>query len=164
MNEKKENLNELLSGLVGAEEAAQTAEDIAAGDAIIERFDSPLPDEAVVSAIKKKIGSRLWLKRQQRVVRRTSEMAVAAVLVVAVLIAAVFIQKRQERGIVYGPERPVYREWEQDMSNADEYSLLSAQVAEIESSILSIGLDEDNEQRDVLFDLEIEVLELGNGW
>ena len=96
MKEKKENLNELLSGLVGAEEAAQTAEDIAAGDAIIERFDSPLPDEAVVSAIKKKIGSRLWLKRQQRVVRRTSEMAVAAVLVVAVLIAAVFIQNRQE--------------------------------------------------------------------
>ena len=161
MKEKKENLNELLTGLVGAEEAAQTAEDIAAGDAIIERFDSPLPDEAVVSAIKKKIGSRLWLKRQQRVVRRTSEMAVAAVLVVAVLIAAVFIQNRQENGIVIVP---TYIEWEQDMSGDPEYSLLSAQVAEIESSILSIGLDEDNEQRDVLFDLEIEVLELGNGW
>jgi hypothetical protein len=163
MNEKKENLNEVLSGLVGAEEAAQMAEDIAAGDAIIEQFDSPVPDAAVVSGIKKQIGSRLWLKKRRRAVRRTSETAVAAVLVVAVLISAVFIQNRQKPIVAY--ETPIYSEWEQEISGDPEYALLVAQVEDIEASLLSISLDEDDEQDDILFDVEMEILEMeGNIW
>jgi len=160
MNEKNENLKEVLSGIVGGEEAAQMAEDIKAGDSLIEQFDSPLPDAAVVSGIKKQIGTRLWLRKQQRVVRRTSEMAVAAVLAVAVLISMVFMQNRQGTG----SDLAIYSEWELEMSGDPEYSLLSAKVADIEASLLSIGLDEDNEQESILFDLEMEVLELVNGW
>jgi hypothetical protein len=161
MNDNNENLNEVLSGLVGAEEAAQMEKDIAAGDAIIDRFDSPVPDEAVVSSIKKQIGSRLWLKKRQRAIRRTSEMAVAAVLVVAVLISAVFMQNRTKLGIVYAPDASYMSN---DGIGDSEYALIAAQVADIEASLLSMSFDEDNEQEYALFDMEMEALEMGNGW
>ena len=164
MNEKNENLKELLSGLADAEEAAQMAEDIAAGDAIVDRFDSPRPDAAVVSGIKRQVAARLWLSKRRRFVRRTSEAVLAAVLVVGVLFGVMLMQNGQEPGVainlgIWGEAS------EEKIAGDPEYALLVSEAEEIESSLLMIRLDENNDEEDVLFDIEMEVLEMnGNFW
>ena len=159
MNENRENLKELLSSIAGREEAAQMAEDIAAGDAIIDQFDAPMPDAAVLSGIKKQIASQLWMKKRRRFVRRTSEAAVAAVLVIGVLLGALIMQKGPEPAMAMNLS--IWGEATDDMTVSDpEYALLVSELEEIESSLLTIRLDENDSEEDVLYDIEMELLEM----
>lgn len=164
MDENKENLKELLSGLVDEKEASQMAGDVAVGDAILDQFDAPKPDAAVLSGIKKQIASRLWMRKRRRFVRRTSEAAVAAVLVVGVILGALIMQKTHEPGVAMN--LAIWGEATDDMAVSDpEYALLLGELEEIESSLLMIRLDEDNYEEDMLFDVEMEMLDMdGNFW
>ena len=163
-NDDNENLKELLSELFDVTEAAEAMSDINAGDAIIAGSPSPMPDEAIVRGIKKQVRNRLWLSKRRRFVRRTSEAAVAAVLVIGVLIGLVITQSRHDSSAALNLN--IWGEATLEVIETDpEYVLLIGEIEEIEASLLTIRLDEDSVENDDLFEIEMEMLEMeGNFW
>lgn len=160
MKNKKENLEKLLSELLSDDEAVKTMADIVAGDELIERSASPAPDAAIVRAIKSQVTSRLRLKKRRRFVRRRSEAVAAAVLVIGVLLGLVFMQSQPKNGIALN-----FDIWGGSTAEAaeidSEYAMMVGEIEEIEASLLSIRLDEDDSERNHLLGIEIEIETLG---
>ena len=139
MENKNEKLKELLSDLLDEEQAVQAERDICAGDELLSKFPSPKPDAVVVSSIKKKVASKLWVRKRRRVVRRSSEVVAAAILVIGVLLGLTFIDNSKLDSLATIGS---VSEW--SISDDAEYSLMVSEVEEIEGRIISIQMDEDD--------------------
>ncbi len=90
MSDKNENLDDIFSGFLNAEDAARAAEDIRQGDKLLEQYQAPEPDELLLEQINVQIAAKL-ASRPTSGVRWMHRSAVAAVAVVLISLATVLL-------------------------------------------------------------------------
>ncbi len=163
MDEQRENLDSLLKSLYGEEAAEAVKEDIRLGDEILNSHPSPEPDAAVVEEIKSNVLAAL--ANRKRVHRRVSayRSVVAAALLLIITGLGVRFMTYQETPYA-GSEIAI-----EDIDTADffggdlQLAMLADEVDEIESSILSVSLDESFSDPELDMDeIEMEILEVSS--
>ena len=145
-----------MKNLLG-DQADKFSEDISRGDDLLRSFPAPKPDPDVVKNIKNNIANQLKQNKRRRNVRRSSEVAVAAVLLVAATLSFVFLHQTHNN-IPNNGSFANTSEW--ILYDDTEYSLILSEVESLESNITVIRMDEDNYENDNLIDIEMEMLEL----
>lgn len=159
MNNEYENLDSLLNSLYGEEEAEAVKEDIRIGDEIIASAGELVPDDAVISGIKRDISERLLARRSRRMNMISLRVVAAAMIAVVAFFGIQNMQRQTSPPTSFddlGPD--VWNFWGEDATA----SIMADELDEIENTILSISLGEDETESDDFFDsLEIEVMACG---
>lgn len=151
MDELNENLNKLFG-----DEASKVREELHKGDELLSGFAAPKPDAVVISHIKLKISAQLRTRKHHRMIRRSCEMAVAAVLVVGVFLGLVLMQNKQDTS-----QQTYAAAVEWNITEDNEYSLIVNELENIEGRITTIRLDDDEEDYfDTIADIEMEMLNI----
>ena len=157
MNNEYEDLDSLLNSLYGEEEADAVKEDIRIGDGIIASAGELVPDDAVISGIKRDISERLLARRSRRM-NMISLRVVAAAMIAVVAFFGIQNMLRQPGSPVPATGPVIWDIWGEDATA----SIMADELDEIENTILSISLGEDETESDDIFDsLEIEVMACG---
>jgi len=157
MTKNNENLNELFSAFLDADNVEQAAGDIRTGDEILTNHPGPVLDSDAVANLKSDIRSQLSRRRVRKIVLQR----IAAVIVIIASVAAVFISKS------YGPAQPVTASASIWLDKTDEQiASLTEQIGDIETEmfIIRLGADGNGNGFD-LTEIETEIENLnGNFW
>jgi hypothetical protein len=160
MNNKDENLKELLNKFYAEAEAAKAKEDILRGEQIISDNPSPQPDEKLISEIKSRVSVEL-AKQDKRGVRtylRTALAAAAAILIVSGLIVMYNHKTVKPTG---GPIISQAGIEDSDFTADDaELAVLAADIEALEDEILALRLGGNGTERMNADEIEIELLEI----
>ncbi len=157
MTKNNENLNELFSAFLDADNAEQAASDIRTGDEILASHPGPGLDSGAIANLKSDIRSQLSRRRARKIVLQRT----AAAIVIIASVSAVFISK------TYGPVQPVTTTasiW-QDRTD-EQIASLTEQIGDIETemSIIRLGADGNGDGFD-LTEIEMEINNInGNFW
>ncbi len=163
MNNKNENLKELLNKFFSEAEAARAEEDILRGEQIIADNPAPQPDARVISNIKARVRSEL-AKREKRGVftyLRATMTAAAAVLIIGVILF--MIHPAEERSLPTVAEGTIPQGiWEsEDLMDDDvELAMLAANIDAVEEEVLALRFGDGSDEMINLDEVEIEVLEI----
>lgn len=164
MDQSTENLTELVTRFYDEPESAQVLGDITVGDELLDRNRAPEPDAGLIAAIKKQIQVRLML-RERRIFRPTVQrVAIAACLMIIALVGMKLLT--QTRPVATGPAMAALsRIWADDsdpLSGGDmQFALLTAEVDEINDSILRIRMDEwGTDSEAAVSELEMEIADI----
>ncbi len=153
MSESGENLEKLIASFYEAADAEQVRREIQLGDEMMGSCPDVRPDGRVVDAIKsmvaKEAASR---KRRGRIIRNIG--AVAAVAVIATVYAVLLAPKPNPAIIAIVPAPWVIDE--EDVS----VTIASNELDELMESMLETSLDEYNDERTSLEELEREIQEV----
>jgi hypothetical protein len=165
MNEKDENLKELLNKFYAEAEAAKVEEDILRGEQIIGDNPPPQPDARLIRDIKARVRTEL-ARREKRAVftyLRATVTAAAAVLIIGVTLFMIHKTERQSppsiaEGII--PQGI----WEsEDLMNDDVgLAVLAANIDAVEDDMLALRFDEKNDEMMNLDDVEVDVWEISD--
>jgi hypothetical protein len=165
MNNKDENLKEILNKFYAESESAKIEEEILRGEQIIADNPAPQPDARLVSDIKARVGTELARREKRRVFTylRATVTAAAAVLIIG---ATLFMIHKTER-----PVRPSVVQgtipqgiWEsEDLMNDDVgLAVLAANIDAVEDDVLALRFDEQSYETMNLDDVEADVLEISD--
>lgn len=161
IEQKDENLNELLMRFYDRCEAEQIGDEIRDADQMLDSFVAPEPD---LAGIKSTLASRLGQKSRAKVLYRAVAIAAAVVIIAAGL--NIYIQ--QNAGIETGPTVATMptQPWQSiasAQSDAD-MAVFSAEAEEIEEELIALELAEsDNGNGEIaglIEDMEAELIEI----
>jgi hypothetical protein len=168
MNNKDENLKEILNKFYAEAESAKIEETILRGEQIIADNPALGPDARLISDIKARVRTEL-LRREKRAVftyLRATVTAAAAVLIIGVTL---FMIHKTER-----PSRPSVAQgtipkdiWESENLMNDDVGLavLAANIDAVEDDVLAMRFDDESYETMNLDDVEADVLEIsGDLW
>jgi hypothetical protein len=163
MNNKNENLKELLNKFFSEAEAARAEEDILRGEQIIADNPAPQPDARVISDIKARVRSELARREKRGVFTylRATMTAAAAVLIIGVILF--MIHPAEERSLPTVAEGTIPQGiWEsEDLMDDDvDLAMLAANIDAVEEEVLALRFDEQGDKMINLDEVEIEVLEI----
>ncbi|MHB0946598.1 MAG: hypothetical protein ACYC3B_05470 [Sedimentisphaerales bacterium] len=157
---KNENLDGLLAKFFLASEAKQVKDDFSFVDGAFEKFPAAKPAEQTIEEIKRKIAVKLSTQKHSiswpRVILQTAAVA-AVVIAVAVLTwpdkpAGSIATKTQGQGI--------------QLVSETDISLYEAEIAQLNSELLTLNYGEENGTNGRLLDLteqvEVEIIETDN--
>jgi len=168
MTENRENLDELLSRFLDEGQTHEAAEDIRAGEKLLVSFSAPACDQAVINSIKAQIEVHLEARKRQKLVRSMFyRVAVAAAIVVLAIAGVKFFPEpeRKATGVASAAYASIWDD-ESGTGSDEQLTALTAQIDEIEASMLAIKLGENGvEGGTILTDLEVEMSEInGDFW
>lgn len=168
MTENNENLNELLSRFLDERQTHEAAEDIRAGEKLLASFSAPACDQDVINSIKAQIEVHLEARKRQKLVRSMFyRVAVAAVIIVLAIAGVKFFpEPKREQATVNKVGQGFIWDDEIGTGSDEQLTALTAQIDEIEASMLAIRLDENGTEGGmILTDLEMEMSEInGDFW
>jgi len=152
MPEENENLEQLFGCFLGEAQARRAAEDVRAGEAILEQYAAPLPDARVLEKIKAEVGRSLAAAGRRRLnwVRRS----IAAAVIIAAACILLFITGDQPTSAFADPGP----EWWSDA----RVRSIRAEIDAVLDTMISIdaegyGFDEEAGE---FAELELEELEM----
>jgi len=162
MNNKDENLKELLNKFYAEAEAAKAEEDILRGEQIIADNPAPRPDAQQMRFVKLQVNAEL--KRTAKTEKlsrwRWALTAAAGIVIAAGLVFVHNYQFRDERPASIA-EIPKANVEDSDFSFDDtELELLAADIEAVEDEILALQLGENGTEWISADDIEIELLEI----
>lgn len=168
MTENNENLNELLSRFLDERRTHEAAEDIRAGEKLLASFSAPACDQAVINSIKAQIEVHMEARKRQKLARSMFyRVAVAAVIIVLAIAGIKFFPEPNREQVAAGKVGQGLI-WDDEIGTGSDEQLtaLTAQIDEIEASMLAIRLGENGgENGTLLTDLEAEMSEInGDFW
>jgi len=168
MTENNENLNELLSRFLDERQTHEAAEDIRAGEKLLASFSVPACDQAVINSIKEQIEVRLEARKRQKLASSMFyRVAVAAVIIVLAISGVKFFPEANREQATVGKVGSGFI-WDDEIGTGSDEQLtaLTAQIDEIEASMLTIRLGENGvEGGMILTNLEMEMSEInGDFW
>ena len=164
MDKNTENLTELVTRFYDEPEIAQVVDEIAAGDELLGRCRAPEPDSGLIAAIKGQINARLMLRERRIFHPIIQRVAVAACLMIIALIGMKLLTPTQP--VAPGPAMAALnRIWADDsdpLSEGDmQFALLTAEVDEIDDSILRVRMDEwGSDSEAAVSELEMEIADI----
>ena len=168
MTENNENLNELLSRFLDERQTHEAAEDIRAGEKLLASFSAPVPDQAVINSIKEQIEMRLEARKKQKLASSMFHRVAVAAVIIVLAIAGVkfFPEPKRERVAVSKVGQDFIWDDGSGTGSDEQLAALTAQIDEIEASMLAIKLGENGgEGGTLLTDLEVEMSEInGDFW
>lgn len=150
-----DNLNDNLKELLAAE-ADNVGRELSEGDMLLRKYPAVKPDPVVIEGIKRRISAQLATNKRKRFVRKSSEIAAAAaVLVAGVFLSAVLMQNKQDNA---QQTYALSSEW--NISEDIEYSLIVSEIENIEGRVTAIRLDEDEYGIDEVDEIEMEIMDI----
>ncbi|MCK4959968.1 MAG: hypothetical protein KAT00_11225 [Planctomycetes bacterium] len=163
MDQNTENLTELVTRFYEEPESTRVVGDIAAGDELLGRHRAPEPDVGLIAAIKGQINARLMLRDRRIFHPIVQRVAIAACLMIIALVGMRFMQTQP---VATGPAMAALNQiWADDsdpLSEGDmQFALLTAEVDEIDDSILRVRLDEwETDSESAVSELEMEIADI----
>ena len=144
-----ENLKGLFERFLSTEQAEEAAGDVIKGEQIFSEHPCPEPNKKLIAGIKAEISKAVSVREAKALRRRIYEaVSVAAVFVILAAIGVKLFEKGDVR-----PERFAAASiipaaiWESEDVAADDEDLaiLTAEIEQIEVELLSLQLDENND-------------------
>ena len=146
MNNKEENLRDLLRIFYSESEAAEVEDDILRGERILAENAAPQPEAAAVSNIKLRVSSELAARQRHSVgVYVGAGLTAAAAVLVAV---GLFLIQNEHPLQPVGGQVASEAVWEvEDFSTDDaEMAILAADIEAVEDEILALQLGENGSE------------------
>lgn len=162
-NNDQENIEELLGRFFESEKADKAAEDIRAGEKILQSNPAPELADSVKSEIKTEIARRLTIQKagnMRRVLYKA--VAIAAGFIVVAFVGVRFLSQNGSSGAPAVAMMSAAM-WESSdlMVDDPELSTLSAEISEIEDDIMAIRLGESgNGNGMTTVEVETELIEI----
>ena len=167
MRNDNENLNELLGRFFEGQEASKAADDLWAGREIFETYSAPAPDAETIKNIKAQVSQRLTAKtRRAEYTSIAYHVAIAASIVIVALAGSRFFEQR-ETAPIKTANAIAGQIWEDETMNGDiQLAYLTAEIEDIEETLLLTRLDEyEEENSSILDEIEIEMISMnGDFW
>jgi hypothetical protein len=158
---KNENLDSLLAKFFSASEAKQVKDDFSFADGAFEKFPAAKPAEQTIEEIKRKIAVKLSTQKHiswPRVILQAA--AVAAVVVVAAVLTW------PDKPASTGGSAAKIQEQDIQLVSETDISLYEAEIAQLNSELLTLNYGEENGTNGRLLDLteqvEVEIIETDN--
>ena len=183
MENKKENIEELMRKFLGAEEGRKAAGEIGQVEQLFDSNPAPEPGEQLIENIRGQVSERL---SKPRAVRRGYQVAVvAAAVIVWGWVAVQFFESSRpemERTVAVDTtsttastdmvasldRQPAEDIWSDlDDSEVDaEITIINEEIESIEGAIfaLRLGDEQDIENGEILADVEFEIVEVDNSF
>jgi len=165
VSRNKENLEDLFSRFLSAQEARQSAEDVRKGEDLLRQCPAPEPDRRVVADIKAQVAQALQRPKTnnlKRVVYKAAAVA-AAVVILATISVKLSQKSNGVRNRRFAASIIPQAIWESNDIALDDPDLaaLTAQLEQIEEEVLAVQLNGNggNGPAD-LEELEIELIEI----
>ncbi len=162
-NRDQDNLKALFERFLPPAEAAEAAEEVRAGDEILEAHPAPQPREEVLVGIKLRIGERLSHRHKRSHLLRRFIGVAAAVIVVA--LAGLFLQAPPPRtGVAHAALIPAAI-WESDDLSTDDMDIAyyTSEIRQIESQMRALEAgDSDAMAVASLNDMEMELMRINS--
>jgi hypothetical protein len=158
----EENLKELFSRFLNAEQANRAVEDIQRAEQILHEQPAPEPDDMLIANIKAEIALNLLPHRAyvfKRIVSKVAAVA-AAILIITAIGLNIFEKDRDSEQLVYASIIPGAI-WESDDIAADDAHLanLTVEIEQIEEEVSSLQLGKDGSNGDkAIEELEMELI------
>ena len=171
-SQEPESIKKLLRRFLGPVEANEAAEDIRVGEQILNGHATPEPVGEVIAQIKLRIGERLRDRRINRFKRAVYGSAAVAAVFILVAVGSLYVvnSKNSASTIQNAANNAIIPTaiWESDRIADDdaELAVLTAEVKQIEGSVLALEFEENGstEYQD-LTNIEEELLEIkSNFW
>jgi hypothetical protein len=160
---KKENIDNLLSRFYPTEQAEQIKNDLTETDRLFEKFPAPQVSQKVIDEIKLKI-----IRKQTRLVFSTVLVKTAAVAAIVIIGAVLLLQN-------ITPQKPTGHTqngyeaalWQTDSNGTDpSIASLEKEIELLKGEIVAIRLNEDNGTNEQLADsinnVDTEITEIEN--
>jgi len=167
MNEKNENLDELLSGFFDEKKSSEARKDILQGDELLHSFAPCEADAAVVDGIKKRISVKL----NSRSVRSFRSIGVRIAAVAAVVIFAflgVRVSNHKQVNISSGINTISLDIWNGDNgytgNEKTKIATLTEDIDSLENNLGTIRMDESEDDTDLFIDMEIELEDIDDNF
>lgn len=161
MNEKQENLNELLSGFYDEQETDEFKKDLDSFDQML--GGGPVPSSQTIDDIKAAVAEKLSSSRQRNRIFTFRRIAVAGIILAIALIEMSINRQQPEVTEVGATVATAGLFGDGEMS---QIISLTEQIEEIEDALLSVRLDEsDTNGSESYLELEAELSEInGDFW
>ncbi|GEM_PF-3307857 len=155
---KKENINNLLSRFYPTEQAEQIKNDLAETDRMFEKFPAPQVAQKVIDEIKLKID-----RKQKRIVFSTVLIKTASVAAIVIIGAILLMQNMNG-------EKPVSRtqnSYQTALTQVDDnIAALEKEIELLKGELVAVRLNEDNGTNEQLADsinnVDTEITEIEN--
>jgi hypothetical protein len=165
MNNKDENLKELLNRFYTEPESAKIEKDILRGEQIIADNPAPQPDARLISDIKARVKGELARRENQRVFTylRATVTAAAAVLIIGVTLLMIHrVEQPSRPNVVQGTIPSGIWESEDLMNDDVGLAVLAANIDAVEDDVLAMRFNDESYEMMNLDDVEADVLEISD--
>lgn len=166
MNDKNENLDELLSDFYDQHQSSEFKNDLNSFQDLLDANTAPRPSLQTIDKIKSAIANKLVLSQKRRRYNFVRKFAIAAVVLMIAIAGVKMVNRRPDGQIAEEGKAFAGNIFDEQQFSQTEIAVLTREVEQIEDSMLTIRLDEfDTYQSDSLFEIETELTEInGDFW
>ena len=161
-NRNQEDIRALFARFLDAGASEAAAEDIRAGERILDAHPAPAPDQELISYIKAQIAARLAQRRRRRLLYRAFAAAAAVIVVTAIALLGPRPAPSHAPTAAYASIIPTAI-WESDDIAADDFELayFNSEIQQIEAQMEALESG-DGEVAPVesVEDIEMELIQI----